>query len=121
MQNGAQIGPVISPESKARIEKLIQSAKDQGAKILLDGRGVKVPGFEKGNFIGPTGELALCRPNLTSSQPSYCRREAAHGHLQARSLRPRADLVFASVSSSVSVLILWQHERRQLGRCYQAG
>lgn len=24
------------------------------AKVLLDGRGVKVPGFEKGNFIGPT-------------------------------------------------------------------
>jgi len=63
MQNGAQIGPVISPESKARIEKLIQTAKDQGAKILLDGRGVKVPGYEKGNFIGPT-VIADVKPHM---------------------------------------------------------
>ncbi len=28
--------------------------ENQGSKILLDGRGVKVPGYEKGNFIGPT-------------------------------------------------------------------
>jgi malonate-semialdehyde dehydrogenase (acetylating)/methylmalonate-semialdehyde dehydrogenase len=63
MQNGAQIGPVISPESKARIEKLIQTAKDQGAKILLDGRGVKVSGYEKGNFIGPT-VIADVKPHM---------------------------------------------------------
>jgi malonate-semialdehyde dehydrogenase (acetylating)/methylmalonate-semialdehyde dehydrogenase len=33
---------------------LIQSCEDQGGKILLDGRNVKVPGFEEGNFVGPT-------------------------------------------------------------------
>lgn len=33
---------------------LIGTAEKQGAKVLLDGRGVKVPGFEKGNFIGQT-------------------------------------------------------------------
>ncbi|GAA6024641.1 hypothetical protein JCM10207_003908 [Rhodosporidiobolus poonsookiae] len=49
-----EVGPVISPQSKERIEALIQSCEDQGGKILLDGRGVKVPGFEKGNFVGPT-------------------------------------------------------------------
>uniref|UniRef100_A0A8W8I840 Aldedh domain-containing protein n=1 Tax=Magallana gigas TaxID=29159 RepID=A0A8W8I840_MAGGI len=32
----------------------LQSGIDQGAKILLDGRDVKVPGYEKGNFVGPT-------------------------------------------------------------------
>jgi len=53
-QPGADVGPVISPQSKERIEKLIQSGADEGAKILLDGRGIKVPGYEKGNFVGPT-------------------------------------------------------------------
>jgi len=50
----ADVGPLISPQAKDRVEKLIQSSIDQGAKVLLDGRGVKVPGFEKGNFVGPT-------------------------------------------------------------------
>jgi malonate-semialdehyde dehydrogenase (acetylating) / methylmalonate-semialdehyde dehydrogenase len=36
------------------VEQLIQYGVDDGASLLLDGRGVKVPGFEKGNFVGPT-------------------------------------------------------------------
>jgi len=49
------IGPLISPVSKSRVEKLIQSGVDQGAKLVLDGRNPKViSGFEKGNFVGPT-------------------------------------------------------------------
>ena len=48
------MGPVITMESKERIIKLIQTGIDEGAEILLDGRDVKVTGFEDGNFIGPT-------------------------------------------------------------------
>lgn len=51
---GADFGPVISPDSKKRIEGLIQSGVDEGAKLLLDGRGISVKGYEKGNFLGPT-------------------------------------------------------------------
>lgn len=47
-------GPLITPQAKKRVEELIQSCEDQGGKILLDGRNVKVPGFEEGNFVGPT-------------------------------------------------------------------
>lgn len=50
----SDIGPLISPAAKARVESLIESGVQQGAQLLLDGRGVKVPGFEKGNFVGPT-------------------------------------------------------------------
>lgn len=50
----ADLGPLISPQAKARVEGLIQKGVDEGAKLLIDGRGVKVPGFEKGNFIGPS-------------------------------------------------------------------
>lgn len=48
------VGPVISPEAKNKILNLIQSGIDEGAKVILDGRNVSVPGYEKGNFVGPT-------------------------------------------------------------------
>lgn len=51
---GTDLGPVISPQSKERIHNLIESAAKEGAKIILDGRNVTVPGYEKGNFVGPT-------------------------------------------------------------------
>lgn len=51
---GTDLGPVISPQSKQRIHSLIQSGIDQGAKCVLDGRNIKIEGFEKGNFVGPT-------------------------------------------------------------------
>lgn len=54
MSQGIEVGPVISGESKSRIEKLIQNGLNDGAKLLLDGRNIVVPEGEKGNFIGPT-------------------------------------------------------------------
>ncbi|GAB0092758.1 Probable methylmalonate-semialdehyde dehydrogenase [Sergentomyia squamirostris] len=51
---GTDLGPVISPQSKDRIHSLIQSGIEEGAKCALDGRGIKVPNYEKGNFVGPT-------------------------------------------------------------------
>ncbi|KAL4913373.1 Aldehyde/histidinol dehydrogenase [Aspergillus aurantiobrunneus] len=53
-EKGADLGPVISPESKQRIEELIASAEEEGATILLDGRGYKPEKYPNGNFIGPT-------------------------------------------------------------------
>ncbi len=48
------MGPVITPESKTRIENLIQKGIEEGAKPLLDGRNTKISGYEKGNFLTPT-------------------------------------------------------------------
>lgn len=48
------MGPLISPQAKQRVELLIQSGVEEGAKVLLDGRNVKVTGYENGNFVGPT-------------------------------------------------------------------
>lgn len=53
-QPGADVGPLISPQAKLRVNSLIQSGVDEGAKVLLDGRNVKVKGYENGNFVGPT-------------------------------------------------------------------
>ena len=51
---GTDVGPVISKRAKARILELIESGVKEGAKLELDGRGISVPGFEQGNFVGPT-------------------------------------------------------------------
>ncbi len=51
---GTDVGPVISKESKQRIHNIIEESSKQGAKVLLDGRKCSVPGYEKGNFVGPT-------------------------------------------------------------------
>jgi len=48
------MGPVISNESKTRVESLIDKGVAEGASVLLDGRNKKVKGFEEGNFISPT-------------------------------------------------------------------
>ena len=52
--DGISMGPVITPESKARITDLIELGISEGANLLLDGRNVKISGYEKGNFLSPT-------------------------------------------------------------------
>ena len=47
----ADVGPVISPESKVRIESLIASAAKEGATLALDGRGYNPEKFPTGNFV----------------------------------------------------------------------
>lgn len=54
MDKGTEMGPVITPESKNRIEGLIQKGVDEGANLLLDGRNATISGYEKGNFVKPT-------------------------------------------------------------------
>lgn len=53
-QAGTDVGPVISPAALARITDLVESGVKEGATLDLDGRNPSVPGFEQGNFIGPT-------------------------------------------------------------------
>jgi malonate-semialdehyde dehydrogenase (acetylating)/methylmalonate-semialdehyde dehydrogenase len=51
---GADMGPVVTAEAKARIEGYITSGVEEGAELLIDGRGFTVPGREDGYFVGPT-------------------------------------------------------------------
>lgn len=51
---GKNLGSVITKEAKERIEKYITEAEKLGAKILVDGRNVKVEGKENGFYVGPT-------------------------------------------------------------------
>ncbi|KAM4690965.1 methylmalonate-semialdehyde/malonate-semialdehyde dehydrogenase [acylating], mitochondrial [Rhinophrynus dorsalis] len=63
-QPGADLGPLISPAAKERVCSLVETGVKEGASLLLDGRNVKVKGFENGNFVGPT-ILADVKPNMT--------------------------------------------------------
>jgi len=54
MVPGKDIGPVISAESKVRIEGYIAEAEAAGAEVLVDGRNTTVPGREGGYYLGPT-------------------------------------------------------------------
>lgn len=49
-----QMGPVISASHKKRVEEYIQIGSDEGADVILDGRGTSVAGYEDGFFVGPT-------------------------------------------------------------------
>ena len=51
---GKNLGAVINKQSQERIERYIDEAEKQGAKILLDGRKTVVAGKEKGTYVGPT-------------------------------------------------------------------
>jgi len=51
---GTDVGPVISCAARERIEALIGRGVADGATLELDGRSPAVPGYEQGNFIGPT-------------------------------------------------------------------
>jgi malonate-semialdehyde dehydrogenase (acetylating)/methylmalonate-semialdehyde dehydrogenase len=51
---GVDVGPLISRESKKRVESIVDQAVAQGAIPALDGRNTIVSGFENGNFVGPT-------------------------------------------------------------------
>ncbi|MCL0099574.1 CoA-acylating methylmalonate-semialdehyde dehydrogenase [Dehalococcoidia bacterium] len=52
--DGTEMGPVITADSKTRIEGLIQTGVDEGATALVDGRGTKIPEYPSGYFVKPT-------------------------------------------------------------------
>jgi malonate-semialdehyde dehydrogenase (acetylating) / methylmalonate-semialdehyde dehydrogenase len=54
LEDGVQMGPVITRQSKERIESLIGVGQKEGAKVLVDGRNPKISKYEKGNFVKPT-------------------------------------------------------------------
>ena len=63
----AHYGPVISAAHKAKVENYIQMGGDEGASLLLDGRGLKLQGHEEGFFIGPT-LFDHVKPNMKTYQ-----------------------------------------------------
>lgn len=54
LNEGVEMGPVINAQSRDRINKFILKGINEGASLLLDGRNVRISGYENGNFLSPT-------------------------------------------------------------------
>ncbi|MGA8654909.1 MAG: CoA-acylating methylmalonate-semialdehyde dehydrogenase [Chthoniobacterales bacterium] len=54
MESDAEMGPLITAQHKERVEGYIEEGVQAGAKLVVDGRGVAVPGHERGFFLGGT-------------------------------------------------------------------
>ncbi|MDY6056096.1 CoA-acylating methylmalonate-semialdehyde dehydrogenase [Micrococcus sp.] len=54
LEESSDFGPVVSAQARARIEELIQVGVDEGAELVVDGRGVQVPDHEDGFYVGAT-------------------------------------------------------------------
>jgi malonate-semialdehyde dehydrogenase (acetylating) / methylmalonate-semialdehyde dehydrogenase len=50
----SQLGPLVNAEHRQSVVNWIQKGVEEGAKLVLDGRGVTVKGYEKGFYLGPT-------------------------------------------------------------------
>lgn len=94
---GADLGPVISPEAKKRIEEIIASAEEEGATVLLDGRGYKPEKYPNGNWVSkssPFRKRIYAHSDANSGRSHrHHKRQAAHALLQGRDLRPRPRLL----------------------------
>ncbi|MDD0837485.1 CoA-acylating methylmalonate-semialdehyde dehydrogenase [Curvibacter sp. HBC61] len=53
-EKGTDVGPLVSCAARERVEGLIERGVAEGATLVLDGRQPQVPGYEQGNFVGPT-------------------------------------------------------------------
>ncbi len=54
LEAGVEMGPVITADSRSRIEAAIARGVEDGATPVLDGRGIRVEGYRQGHFVGPT-------------------------------------------------------------------
>jgi malonate-semialdehyde dehydrogenase (acetylating)/methylmalonate-semialdehyde dehydrogenase len=50
----SQLGPLVNDEHRQSVVKWIEKGVEEGATLALDGRGVTVPGYENGFYLGPT-------------------------------------------------------------------
>ena len=68
--NDVDYGPVVTAAAKANILRLVESGVADGAKLLVDGRGFKLQGYEDGFFVGPhlfdhvTTEMEIYRKEI---------------------------------------------------------
>ncbi|MFC7157536.1 CoA-acylating methylmalonate-semialdehyde dehydrogenase [Halomarina halobia] len=64
------IGPVITPESRDRIDEMVDEAVAEGAELVLDERDFEHPEYPEGNFMGPvllegvTSEMAIAQEEI---------------------------------------------------------
>ena len=54
LASDSDYGPLVTEQARARVEEYLAIGEDEGAKLLIDGRGLVVDGHEDGFYIGPS-------------------------------------------------------------------
>lgn len=91
---GKNLGSVITKQAKEKIERYITEAEQQGAKILVDGRGARVAGKENGYYVGPTvidyvkPDMAVAREEIFGPVISIIRTSTLEEALQIENENP---------------------------------
>ena len=49
----SEMGPLVTAAAKERVLGLVDKGVEQGAKLVVDGRGFSLQGYEDGFFVGP--------------------------------------------------------------------
>jgi malonate-semialdehyde dehydrogenase (acetylating)/methylmalonate-semialdehyde dehydrogenase len=93
LDEAVQMGPVVSKRHMERVVGYIEKGVEEGAKLLLDGRGIKVEGYAKGFFIGPT-VFDEVRPDMTIAKEEIFGPVASI--VRARTLEEAIEMIHAS-------------------------
>jgi malonate-semialdehyde dehydrogenase (acetylating)/methylmalonate-semialdehyde dehydrogenase len=70
MEPDVDMGPLVTAEHRAKVARYVESGLQSGAKLVIDGRNLKVAGRENGFFLGPcmfdavTPEMAIYRDEI---------------------------------------------------------
>jgi malonate-semialdehyde dehydrogenase (acetylating) / methylmalonate-semialdehyde dehydrogenase len=91
---GKNLGAVISKAAKERIERYITEAEQEGARVLVDGRGATVDGKENGTYVGPTvidrvtPEMSVAREEIFGPVISIMRTETLDDAIKIENSNP---------------------------------
>ncbi len=82
LDQGVDMGPLISERHRARVLDFIRAGEKEGAELVLDGRGAKVPEYPKGHWLAPTvfesvgPEMSVGRDEIFGPVASLCRADS---------------------------------------------
>lgn len=119
MELDAEMGPVVTRDALERIERYIAVGAEEGATLVVDGRGLKVPGHEGGFFTGGTlfdhvrAEMRICKEEIFGPVLSCVR---------AKDFAEAVDLVNAhEYGNGVACYTRDGHVAREFARRIQVG
>jgi malonate-semialdehyde dehydrogenase (acetylating)/methylmalonate-semialdehyde dehydrogenase len=112
---GKNLGAVISPAAKERIERFIAEAERDGAKVLVDGRGATVAGKENGTYVGPTvidhvtPEMSVATEEIFGPVISIIRTETVDEALRIENANPYGNAASVFTQSGGMARYIMEH------------
>jgi malonate-semialdehyde dehydrogenase (acetylating) / methylmalonate-semialdehyde dehydrogenase len=112
---GKNLGAVISKSAKERIENYISEAEQNGAKILVDGRGAIVAGKENGTYVGPTvidfvtPEMSVAKEEIFGPVISIMRTETLDEALKIENANPYGNAASVFTQSGGAARYVMEH------------